>query len=72
MTEDDSKVLAKLKSGDIVGEIALFKDKLRNASVQANTFCHLYYLEKESFNQLIPKYPEIAKKIEAKVLEREH
>ena len=50
--------------------IALFKNKPRNASVKAITFCHLYYLDKQSFDLLIPKYPSIAKNIEAKVLER--
>jgi voltage-gated potassium channel len=72
LTVEDSKEIARLKSGDIFGEIALFKNKPRNASVKANTFCHLYYLDKESFDRLIPKYPDVARKIEAKVLEREN
>jgi len=72
LTENDSKEIAKIRNGDFFGEIALFKNRPRNASVKAITFCHLYYLDKDSFDLLIPKYPSIASKIEAKVLEREH
>ena len=72
LTENNSKEIAKIKRGDFFGEIALFNNKPRNASVKAITFCHLYYLEKDSFDLLIPKYPSIASKIEAKVLEREN
>jgi len=71
LTETDSKEIAKINKGDFFGEIALFKNKPRNASVKAITFCHLYYLDKDSFDLFIPKYPSIASKIEAKVLERE-
>ncbi|MBU0473880.1 MAG: cyclic nucleotide-binding domain-containing protein [Bacteroidetes bacterium] len=71
LMKSSPKEIAKIKKGDFLGEISLFKNKPRNASVKANTFCHLYYLDKNSFNLLIPKYPSIAKKIEDKVLERE-
>jgi len=71
LTENNTKEIAKIKKGSIFGEIALFKNTPRNASVKAITFCHLYYLDKDSFDMLIPKYPSIAKKIEEKVLERE-
>lgn len=72
LTENNSKEIAKINKGDFFGEVALFKNKPRNASVKAITFCHLYYLDKDSFDRLIPKYPSIASKIEAKVFEREH
>jgi len=71
LNEHDTHEIARIKSGDLFGEIALFKNKTRIASVKAITFCHLYSLDKASFDKLIPKYPSIAKKIEAKVLERE-
>jgi voltage-gated potassium channel len=71
LVDNNQKEIAKINKGDVFGEIALFKNEPRNASVKAITFCHLYYLDKDSFNMLIPKYPSIAKKIEAKVLERE-
>jgi len=71
LKKESKKEIAKIKKGDFFGEIALFKNKPRNASVKAITYCHLYYLNKNSFNLLIPKYPSIAKKIEEKVLERE-
>lgn len=70
LMKSSNKEIAKIKKGDFLGEMALFKNKPRNASVKAITFCHLYYLDKKSFDLLIPKYPSIAKKIEAKVLER--
>ncbi len=72
LIENNTKEIAVINSGDFFGEIALFKNKPRNASVKAVTFCYLYYLDKNSFDTIIPKYPAIAKKIEAKVLEREH
>lgn len=72
LTENNSKEIAKINKGDFFGEIALFKNRPRNASVKAITFCHLYYLDKDSFDLFIPKYPSIARKIEEKVLEREH
>ena len=72
LTENNSKEIAKVHKNDFFGEIALFKNKPRTASVKAITFCHLYYLEKDSFDLFIPKYPSIANKIEAKVLEREN
>lgn len=71
LTKNSNKEIAKIKKGDFFGEIALFKNRPRNASVKAITFCHLYYLDKNSFDLLIPKYPLISKKIEEKVLERE-
>ena len=67
----DKKEIATISEGDYLGEMALFKNKPRSASVKAITYCDLYYLEKSSFDTLIPKYPEIAKKIEEKVLQRE-
>jgi voltage-gated potassium channel len=63
LIDENKKEIAKIKKGDVFGEIALFKNKPRNASVKAITFCHLYYLDKDSFDILIPKYPSIAKKI---------
>ena len=71
LVDNDKEEIAKINKGDFFGEIALFKNKPRNASVKAITFCHLYYLDKKSFDLLIPKYPSIASKIEEKVLERE-
>lgn len=71
LVDENKKEIAKIYSGDFFGEIALFKNKPRNASVKAITFCYLYYLEKTTFDNLIPKYPEIAKRIKQKVLERE-
>jgi voltage-gated potassium channel len=72
ITENNTKVIAKVKKNDFFGEMALFKNEPRNASVKAKTYCHLYYLEKQSYNLLIPKYSSVASKIEAKVLEREN
>ncbi len=71
LVDDNKKEIAKIYSGDFFGEIALFKNKPRNASVKAITFCYLYYLDKDTFDNLIPKYPAIAERIKQKVLERE-
>lgn len=52
-------VINTLKDGDFFGEIALFTNQVRTAGVQAVTYCDLYILEKEVFEYLLERYPDI-------------
>ncbi|MBN1639139.1 MAG: cyclic nucleotide-binding domain-containing protein [Ignavibacteriales bacterium] len=66
-TKKDSFYLTTLKENDFFGEIALFYDKPRTASIRAITFCEIYLLHKEEFNSVMAKYPRIAKQIKLKI-----
>ena len=70
MAADEEQVLATLSDGDYFGEIALFMNMKRTASIRASTFCNLYKLEKHTFEQVIDCHPEIAAEIERKAMER--
>ena len=71
LTEEEDRMLTKLKPGDYFGEIALFKNQHRTATVKANTYCDLYALDKKSFNKVMKKNPEIGQAIESIVIKRE-
>jgi hypothetical protein len=66
----EGKLLVTLKDGDFFGEVALFMNEPRNASVKAITYCDLYTLEKKEFDTVMAKYPEIAHEIEEKAQKR--
>lgn len=57
------ETLNELKDGDFFGEIALFENINRTASVKAVTYSDLYVLEKDVFERLLNRYPEIEKEI---------
>ena len=67
----EGKLLTVLSDGDFFGEVALFKNEPRNASVEAVGYCDLYILEKKEFDQVLGKYPEIASQMEEKAKQRE-
>jgi len=66
----DGMHLATLSDGDFFGEIALFGDTLRTATVRAVTYCDVYALTERSFRYLARKYPEVRDRVEAKALAR--
>lgn len=67
----EGQIISTLSAGDFVGEMALFSDKPRNATVIAVDFCHLYRLAKETFKTIQTKYPEMASLIEKQAKIRE-
>jgi voltage-gated potassium channel len=67
----DQQVIASLSDGEFFGEISLFKERTRSASIQAKSYCDFYKLSKRSYNRVISRYPRIAKQIEAKAKMRE-
>ena len=70
LSEDGKTIYNTLREGDMVGEIALFFNKPRTASVRAITYCDLYRLDKEMFERVLAHYPAIAEQIQAKARER--
>ena len=70
LAPDGTTVYRTLADGDCFGEIALFLDQPRSASVRAVTYCDLYRLDKEMFDRTLSHYPDIAAQIEALAQER--
>jgi voltage-gated potassium channel len=71
ISENESTILATLKEGDYLGEIALIKKVTRTRSVKANDYCFLYALEKKNFDTLLEKYPKFKKHIHETIHMRE-
>ena len=62
-SEHQKTPIAILKAGDYFGEIALFNDTPRTATVRASTYCDLYSLNKDIFRKIFDRYPEVQAKI---------
>jgi hypothetical protein len=57
----NEKVLTVLTDGDFFGEIALFTDqKQRTATVKSVFYSDLYRLDRELFDEVLKRYPQIA------------
>ncbi|MFH0734738.1 MAG: cyclic nucleotide-binding domain-containing protein [bacterium] len=67
LDKEEKQIIANLREGDYFGEIALFKNIPRTATVKAIKYCDLYTLKKKQFDYTLLKFPDIAKKIEQKV-----
>eukprot|EP00762_Andalucia_godoyi_P006368 ANDGO_05937.mRNA.1 Cyclic nucleotide-gated cation channel subunit A len=63
VSEDGAVVYARLKEGSFFGEIALVTSGKRTASVRAATYCDLFVLMKEDFDEVLADFPEQAKAI---------
>ena len=61
---DESRLLSTLATGDFFGEIALFSQDNRSATVRAKTYCDLYRLEKDDFDAVVKHFPDIAGALE--------
>ncbi len=57
--DDRHHKIADLSQGECFGEIALLQDTIRTASVMAASYCEIYCLEKEAFNDLALLYPQL-------------
>lgn len=62
--EDGSVTYATLTSGQFFGEIALLLSTPRTATVKANVYCDLYVLDKDTFSNILQRYPRFAKQVE--------
>ena len=61
----DGTLFRTLSDGDFFGEIALFLDQPRSATVRAVTYCDLYRLDKTMFDRTLKHFPGIADEIKA-------
>jgi voltage-gated potassium channel len=67
----ESRAVRNMGPGDFFGEIALFTDGPRTASVRALEFTEVYRLSKVAFHRVAARYPDAVKPIEAKARWRE-
>jgi len=57
---DGQTVVNTLQEGDFFGELALLFSQPRTASVRAVDYCDLYTLDKDTFDQMLSRYPDFA------------
>ena len=62
----DANLINTLSTGDFFGEISLFENRKRSATVIAKSFCELYKLSKDDFEKVINIDSEIYHKIRSK------
>ena len=60
------KLIRVLKEGDFFGEIALFENIPRTATVRAETYCDLYTLDKKTFDKIFEHFPDVRARVKAK------
>lgn len=66
---DELQIVNKIKAGEMFGNVGLLlKDSHRTASVQAQSFCELWSINKEAFSFVMPDFPHILKRIVAHAL----
>ncbi|KAG8144953.1 hypothetical protein E2320_013348, partial [Naja naja] len=61
----------KLADGSYFGEICLLTRGRRTASVRADTYCRLYSLSVDNFNEVLEEYPMMRRAFETVALDRE-
>jgi len=67
----DGTVVATLDDGDFFGELALFTNQGRSAGIQAVTYCDLYALDRDVFNFLLERFPDVGAKIREVAVRRQ-
>nr|4D7S_A Chain A, STHK_CNBD_CGMP [Spirochaeta thermophila DSM 6192]4D7S_B Chain B, STHK_CNBD_CGMP [Spirochaeta thermophila DSM 6192]4D7T_A Chain A, STHK_CNBD_CAMP [Spirochaeta thermophila DSM 6192]4D7T_B Chain B, STHK_CNBD_CAMP [Spirochaeta thermophila DSM 6192] len=70
LSADEKTRYAILSEGQFFGEMALILRAPRTATVRARTFCDLYRLDKETFDRILSRYPEIAAQIQELAVRR--
>ncbi|KAJ3295627.1 hypothetical protein HDU79_008816 [Rhizoclosmatium sp. JEL0117] len=64
------KRVAQLKDGAFFGELALYANTPRTATVQAASSCIVYRLSRDSFNSILDMFDDVKKKVKAIYNER--
>lgn len=59
VVNDEGNIVAMLKHGQCIGEIALLKETTRTATVKAASYCDLYRFKKEDFLFISKTHPEL-------------
>ena len=57
--EGGERIAAEVEAGEIVGEVALFTEQTRTASLVAVRDCELFRLPRDVFSRISEKYPQI-------------
>ena len=68
---DRGKLINQLYEGDFFGEIALFSDGVRTATVRATQYSQLYVLDRSALRHMVRKHPEVHERIQSQALERQ-
>jgi hypothetical protein len=66
----DGSIRVNLRHGEFFGEMALIYHQPRNATVRAESYCDLYFLDKEGFDQVVRVHPLFGEHIRAMTEER--
>ena len=69
--DDRDDTFAMLEEGSFFGETSLLRERPRNATVRAISFCNVYSLSKEIFDRMLLKYPKFKADLEKISNERE-
>lgn len=64
--QKDGKQINLLKGGDFFGEMALFSNKPRIATVTARSYCNLYKLGRSTFETIAAEFPEVLQQLKDK------
>ena len=64
------EVATSLSDGSYFGEICLLTKARRVASVRSETYCNLYSLHKDHFNEVLESYPFMKRAMESIAAER--
>merc|ERR1719161_1803738 len=70
VVKDEEKTVAHMDAPTIFGEIAVFSESVRMATVQATSFCDARVLMKFKFDELVLNYPELRDVVRDVVLGR--
>lgn len=70
LDDDESSVIATLSDEDFFGEIALFKDQKRTASVKSITYSDVYKLDKKTFDYVLDRFADFKDEIRKKAEKR--
>jgi voltage-gated potassium channel len=60
---EEERIISTLEQGDFFGEIALFKDLPRTASVRAVSYCDLYKLSRDRFDLVLMNHPGVSEEV---------
>ncbi|MEM7549626.1 MAG: cyclic nucleotide-binding domain-containing protein [Bacteroidota bacterium] len=71
LDNSEENTFAEFSVGDHFGEIALFEEEARTASIKAQTYCDLYRLDKKVFQRIKNLYIDIYEEVRAKAISRQ-
>lgn len=63
VTNQSGDLIAKLRTKDVFGEIALLQDTVRMANIRAITACNTLKLDKKDFDEVMAAFPEFRKEL---------